>query len=153
MVSPKMLAEHILWLRGQQGHTTTPRGLIKLVYLCHAWHLGLHGRGLVNEPVVTGKFGPIFRSLDDQFAIFGNEQISGVRVRDHSGSIHDANLVQTVNKVYGKEPDDVLSALTHLPGTPWVTVHGEHGEDAEIPDALIKKHYDEEIAKTKGEGR
>ena len=42
-------AEHLLWVRGSE---TTKTELEGLLYLCHAWMLGLRGKPLVAAPVV-----------------------------------------------------------------------------------------------------
>ncbi|WP_131993555.1 type II toxin-antitoxin system antitoxin SocA domain-containing protein [Dokdonella fugitiva] len=37
--------------------------LLKLVYLCHAWTLGLLGRPLLREEVQAWRYGPVFPAL------------------------------------------------------------------------------------------
>ena len=74
-LSPITVAERILWLRRDQE--TTPLHIVKLVYLCHGWMLGIKGEPLVAEPVVTGQFGPVLQSLYDRYQIFGDGRIVG----------------------------------------------------------------------------
>ena len=38
---PKLVASHVLALREEEGLPTTPLLLVKTVYICHGWMLGL----------------------------------------------------------------------------------------------------------------
>ena len=148
LVPAKTLADHILWLR--RDRTTTPRGLIKLVYLSHAWCLGLRGKPLVTESVMAGRFGPIFTTLDREYALFGSGPIVDDNGRDNTGKLRSVlGLIEEVNKVYGAMPDERLSMLTHLPDTPWSKVHGTAGEGAKIDNELIREYYVEQIEKVR----
>ena len=142
-VSPTEIAEHILWLRRDQE--TTPLHIVKLVYLCHGWMLGIKGVPLLNEPVITGQYGPVLRSLYERYAIFGDGPIVGSAERvDHTTDLESDQLaiVNFVHTVYEEYPDTELSELTHDPETPWSEIVQKKGLDAEIPDALIQEHYD-----------
>jgi uncharacterized phage-associated protein len=147
-LSAMKLAEHILWLR--RAEDTTPRGLIKLAYLSHAWSLGINGHGLVDEDVVTGRFGPIFQSLDDELAILGTKPVTPdvVAPEDQSERLDDvdADVVKLITRIYGELPDARLSALTHMPETPWSRVHAEQGIGAVIPTEAIQEHYSKLLA-------
>lgn len=141
-LAAKSLAEHILWLK--KGQDTTPMGLIKLVYLCHAWALGFgHGR-LVDESVITGRFGPIFESLENELAIFGSRPVEPpfFQVQDHTEELGKwAPMVSKVIDTYGKLEDSTLSFLTHQSGTPWTQVHTAEGEGAVISDEIIQGYF------------
>ena len=141
-VSPNMIAEHILWLR--KGQATTPLHIVKLVYLCHGWMLGIKGRPLVNEPIVTGKYGPVLQSVYDQYSIFGDGQID-LPGADHSKDLDPLQLaiVDFVHSAYQEFPDTALSEITHEPGTPWSEVFDEKGVGVEIPMDLVQQHYNQ----------
>lgn len=143
-VTPALVAEHILWLRRKDR--TTPRGLIKLVYLCHAWTLGLLGKSLVDKPVTVGRFGPVYKDLEYKYEIYGNEPIPKTG-SDHSATLGEevSSIVAKINEVYGKLPVEKLSDLTHMKGTPWSRQHECNGEGSEIPDNLIQDYYAKEI--------
>ena len=83
------VAEHLLWLRGDRP--TTPLHVVKLVYLCHGWMLGIKGQPLIDEPIVTGRYGPVIQSVYDRYAVFGDGQIVGAKGIDHT---HDLNPSQ-----------------------------------------------------------
>lgn len=141
-LSPITVAERLLWLRRDQE--TTPLHIVKLVYLCHGWMLGITGDPLVAEPVVTGRFGPVLRSLYDRYEIFGAEQIDGPEQNgvEHPelAPIHRA-VIDFVHGAYKDELDTDLSELTHEPGTPWSEIYTSQGLDAVIPAELIQSHY------------
>ena len=145
-ITAKLVAEHILWLR--RDARTTPRALIKLVYLCHAWALGLLNRGLISDPVVVGRFGPVYEDLMHKYEVFGNDPIT------QTGRTHEMDLdpevvpiIKKVNSVYGELSDETLSDLTHRKDTPWSRQFQLYGEGVEIPNDLIKRYYHEQIAK------
>ena len=140
-VSANTIAEHILWLR--RDSETTPLHIVKLVYLCHGWMLGLRGKPLVDEPVVTGRYGPVIQSLYDRYRIFGDGPIIGPEVIDHTADLNPLQLsvVNFVHAVYEEFPDTELSELTHEPGTPWSDIYRSRGLDVEIPQELIEDHY------------
>ena len=136
-VTPQIIAEHVLWLR--RDMPTTPRCLVKMVYLCHGWVLGFTGLPLISEPVVAGQFGPIVKSLDDRYAIYGNGPIFGEPERNHSGELGSevSEIIAAVHARYGEVSDDELSEITHLEDAPWSTV--KVGE--EIADTTIQEYY------------
>ena len=140
-VQAKTIAEHLLWLRSDS--VTTPLHIVKLVYLCHGWMLGLKGRPLVDEPVVTGRYGPVIQSLYDRYSIFGDGPIMGAEVIDHTPDLDPLQLsvVNFVHAVYQEFPDTELSEMTHEPGTPWSKIYKSQGLDVEIPKELIQDHY------------
>ena len=53
---PRVVAEQILWLR--RDVETTPMHVLKLVYLCHGWVLGLTDQALIDEPVEAWQYVP-----------------------------------------------------------------------------------------------
>ena len=139
------VAEHILWLRGDRP--TTPLHIVKLVYLCHGWMLGLKGQPLVDEPIVTGRYGPVVQSIFDEYKAFGDGPITGVKGVDHTDVLSDleASVVNFVHAVYEDYSDTELSELTHQPETPWSEIYKSEGLGVEIPQALIAAHYENMI--------
>ena len=141
-LSPITVAERILWLR--RDRETTPLHIVKLVYLCHGWMLGIKGKPLVDEPVVTGRFGPVLQSLYDRYQVFGDGRIVGPEQKgaEHIEltPVHRA-IIDFVHEVYEDTPDTELSELTHEPGAPWSEIYESQGLDAVIPAELIQRHY------------
>ena len=135
------VAEHILSLRS--GRDTTPLHIVKLVYLCHGWMLGLKNQPLIDEPIVTGRYGPIVQSVFDEYKRFGDGPIVGVKGVDHTADLSDleSSVLTFVHMIYEDYADTELSAMTHEPETPWSEVYHNEGLGVEIPQKMIADHY------------
>ncbi len=140
--SPQVVAEHILWLR--RSLKTTPMHVLKLVYLCHGWVLGLTDQPLVDEPVEAWRYGPVVPSVYRRYKSFGRDAITTVPI-DRSGMLGEQQreFTAVVEEVYRDYSALELSSLTHQPDTPWDTTRRKYGIGAIIPNELIRKHYRE----------
>ena len=143
-VSPETVADQILWLR--RDTSTTPLHIVKLVYLCHGWMLGLKGKPLISEPAVVGKYGPIVQSVYDTYKVFGSHPII-TKPKDHSSDLDrdQRQAVEFVMAVYVDFEDTELSAITHEEDTPWSRANESEGIGGVIPDESIREHYEEMI--------
>jgi uncharacterized phage-associated protein len=141
LVSPSVLAEHLLWLRRYM--VTTPLHIVKLVYLCHGWMLGIRRRPLINETPTVGQFGPVVRSIYDEYKVYGSDPIPVSKAVEHSTDLtEDQNaVVNFVHGLYGDFMDTELSAMTHEAGTPWSEANDAKGIGAPIPDDAVMAHY------------
>ncbi len=54
---------------------------------------------------------------------------------------HETHIINEVSKKYGTFTDSELSALTHAEDTPWDQIWGKYGQNAVIPDPIIKDYY------------
>lgn len=119
--------------------------VLKLVYLCHGWMLGLFGRPLINEAVEAWRYGPVVPSVYHTYKSFGGESIEPRPSDQSSGFDTDQNrLMEAVLSAYKNYTAWDLSAITHQPGTPWHRVYkGGVGEGSIIPNRLIRKHYED----------
>jgi uncharacterized phage-associated protein len=118
--------------------------VLKLVYLCHGWTLGLHEMALIHEPVEAWRYGPVVPSVYHSYKSFGGGPIDTTPA-DRSGEFNRAQVeaIQLVHDVYGDFSAVQLSALTHRPGTPWDLTRKQYGLGAVIPDELILDHFKE----------
>ena len=71
-----VVAEHIRWLRTNEGEPTTPLHLVKLVYISHGWVLGFHGIPLIRESVEAWKYGPVIPAVYHRYKPFGGSHIN-----------------------------------------------------------------------------
>ena len=139
-VAPSSVARQILWLR--QDLDTTPMHVLKLVYLCHGWMLGIHGDPLISEPVEAWPYGPVVPTLYHRYKRFGGGIIVGEQVAEQPGlDASAAALIESIEAVYRPCSAFQLSALTHQPGTPWDVTRRKSGIGSVIPNALIREHY------------
>ncbi len=143
-VNSLVIANQILWLRHEID--TTPMHVLKLVYICHGWMLGMHGSPLITEPVEAWTYGPVVPTVYHQYKKYGGGTIleetkATNRHKDLNATMND--LVQTVESVYRTCTAYQLSALTHQPNTPWDITRRKTGIGSAIPNNLIKKHYED----------
>lgn len=161
---PKSIANVFLAMAEAEGKRLTPLQLIKLVYIAHGWYLALTSKPLIRESPEAWQYGPVVPSLYHEFKKFGNSPITGrceyafdiappeLPEDGEDGGLH--RFLQKIWKVYGKYTGAQLSTLTHQEGTPWHEVWFHHGgkdrHGADIPNDLIRKHYQELKAKNAG---
>lgn len=154
--SPATVANYFLNKASQEGRALTPMQVLKLVYIAHGWCLGYFKRPLITEPVQAWKYGPVIRSLYDDMKKYGSGAISELLptapfpwVRSAEVGPDVAPLLDSVWNSYARFSGVQLSAMTHLPGTPWHkawTQGGHASRCAIIDDAVIQQHYEQKIA-------
>lgn len=135
------------------GVELTPMKLIKLVYIAHGWHLAINKEPLISEAVQAWKYGPVVRSVYDQFKGFRDGQVTQMAQVFANGEfiaprVSDDNtkaFLQSVWSAYCHFSGWQLSAITHEPNTPWdKTWNANGGSDqtgAVIPNETILQHY------------
>ncbi len=139
-VSPEYVAERILWLR-PEGETT-PMHVLKLVYLCHGWMLGINGIALINEPVEAWIYGPVVPTIYHRYKSFGGDTISTERInREGPFSESQRDIIKDVVSAYKDYTALQLSDITHQKDTPWDFVCRQYGAGSIIPNELINDHY------------
>lgn len=160
---PKAIANFFIETAFAEGKKLTPLHLIKLVYIAHGWYLGLTGEPLLNEPPEAWQYGPVIPSLYHALKIYGNgpitEKISDFDVSLAGETIslnthqvptppdkHIRRFLDSIWKRYGKFSATQLSLLTHQPDTPWHETwekyKAKYIKGVDIPEVLIKKHYE-----------
>lgn len=139
----RQVANALLKLAAEAGETLTPMQLIKLVYLCHGWMLGLHGRPLITEPVEAWAYGPVVRDLYDAVKKYRSgpvtEQLLVATAPDFD-EVETDTIRQTYEQ-YGKFSGPALSRLTHMPHSPWSVTYDKLGQNAGISNDLIQDHF------------
>ena len=138
--APQIIADQILWVR--RDRQTTPMHVLKLVYLCHGWLLGISDSALIHEPVEAWRYGPVIPSVYHAYKFFGGENID-VDPIDRSAEFDEDQLhsLKIVDAIYGHLSAIHLSALTHRPGTPWDVTQRRYGFGSIIGDQLIRDHF------------
>ena len=135
-----VVSQQILWLR--RDTETTPMHVIKLVYLCHGWTLGLKEEPLITEAVEAWRYGPVVPSTYHTYKAFGGSPITVVpQDRTDSMSQQQARMIAAVLDAYKDYSALQLSNITHQPGTPWHETYHTWGEGCIIPNELIQDFY------------
>lgn len=143
VLSSRIVANQILFLRSQIELETTTLQIIKLVYICHGWMLGLYGKKLMSEPVEAWRYGPVVPSIYRTFKSFRGEPIDPA-FEDFSieFDVGQRALVKEVVKQYQEYDGLALSHITNRKGTPWDSVFSNgKGLGSIIPDKVIQAYY------------
>lgn len=138
----RVIANNLIGRANDANCPLTPMQIIKLVYICHGWMLGLYGRPLIVQPVEAWRYGPVVDDLYQSLKKYGSSHVPK-RIADQEGDLDEfeLDLVRQVAEKYWHLSGVALSRLTHAPGTPWDIVYNQHGQNSFIPNDLIEDHY------------
>lgn len=138
------IADSILKIAKQQGRRLSPMQLMKLVYIAHGWSLGLRGKDLFPDRIEAWRYGPVIPDLYHATKKWGRDPIPLDKV-DGDLEIDPTTeaFLRDVFAKYGHMDGIKLSNLTHKPGTPWQQVYRDGAFGIEIPDTLIRTHYEQ----------
>ena len=143
MHSSLVVAKRLLLLAGGQQQTLTPMQLLKLVYICHGFSLGLYGRPLISDSAEAWKFGPVIPDLYHAIKHFRSKPVDVQvfkSIDDTALSEDESSLIAVVFKKYGRLTGIQLSSLTHTDDSPWhYTWHSSGGTI--ISDDIIQEYY------------
>lgn len=132
--------------------------LDKLVYYAHAWWLAWTSEALFSEDVQAGQWGPVIRSVHNEFKDYGQFPIEKGRramelVRVGESPINfelkqspsvPKNVFLFLNNVWETHKRFTgiqLSNATHVLGEPWTIVKNQYGSlenTPKIPNELIR---------------
>ncbi len=152
-ISPSLVANELLIQRAERGGSLTPLQLIKMVYLCQGWTLGVENTALFEEDIEAWQYGPVIPSVYYAYKQFAKSPITPNSVKayplneDSDKAIDDKtnvilkNAVKFVLDVYGDFTGNQLSNLTHQAGTPWSEAY-DGTRNKPIKKSIIKKHFE-----------
>lgn len=123
----------------------TPQAIQKLVYFCHAWMLGIHGRPLLSRQADGWQYGPYFHKLyKAQIKVHGQIAFSIEKTPPAQFDSVEQDLVDQVFDKYSHLTGIQLSSLCNGPETPWHqawTSRRNYQDRIRIPDAALQSHY------------
>ncbi len=140
------IADEILKIAKRKGMALTPMKLMKLVYIAHGWALAVLKRDLFRNRIEAWQYGPVIPDLYHATKKYGRSPIPANMIKDTRSATIDPEVRRLLDDVfdkYGNLSAIRLSNLTHQSGTPWDQVYDPDVRRKEIPDDLIKSHYDE----------
>lgn len=117
----KTIAEYFLLLAKEQEDPITPMKMQKLIYFAHGWNLAIRNAPLIDEPVGAWPYGPVIRSIYDEYKLHGRNAIPFVE-NGRTELLADTETVTLLNKVwdvYRRYTAYQLSNMTHEHDTPW----------------------------------
>ncbi len=146
--SAKAVANQFLEMAEKAEDSLTNMQLQKLVYIASGFHLGFTGKPLIHDKVHAWQFGPVIPCLYDALRKFGNGPVTE-RLETGDSIPRDSFAFDVISQVlqgYGKMSGPKLSALTHLPGSPWhKTWERDENRFGVIPVEMITEHYRERL--------
>ena len=142
MHSANHIAEFVVLEASMLGRTLTPMQLIKIVYICHGWMLGVHGRPLVSDEAQAWDYGPVFPALYQRLKSFRSAPVEKLGEVDLSRFGDDEkSLLKAVVKHYSQYSGIDLSMMTHQAESPWEITRKQGGKNAFISNDLIEQYY------------
>lgn len=138
------VANRLLELATENGDTLTPMQLLKLVYICHGWMLGLYGVPLINDSVQAWKYGPVIPRLYNSVRAFRDQPVSARLTESDRNDVFldiEDQVIRQTYSIYGQMSGPALSRLTHQDGTPWEQTFEPGVYGLVISNDLIEDHY------------
>ena len=144
MLSAVTVANYFLHKGQKDGISMSPMKLLKLVYIAHGWNLGIHGEPLIRERIKAWDYGPVVPKVYHAVKQFGRRPITEPIPAVKETILPTTRLLlDRVWDVYRGFSGAELSTMTHADGTPWDEI--KKAGDDEIPNDLIKRHYEARI--------
>lgn len=152
----RAVANCILDLADAHGLALSNMSLLKVLYYAHGWHWVRFGSPLVSNHFEAWEFGPVVRSVYNEFKSFDRRGITS-RAKTHHPTTLD--LVEVTHSFssdvmeflaemvsfYGRISAFELSKMTHEPGSPWHQTYEKSKTDVvigtRIPAQLIRDHF------------
>ncbi len=143
-----VIANMLIKLGAEKNRPFTPMQIIKLVYICHGFMLGLYHRPLIIQPIEAWKYGPVIETLYASMRKYGGSHVTkeirtGLSFKS-KGKLdeYEQDIVEQVFNKYSYLSGIELSTLTHQEGTPWYIVwHERGGKRGIIPNDIIESYY------------
>jgi len=139
------IADELLRIAKRHGAALSPMKLMKLTYIAHGWALALRKQDLFQNRIEAWRYGPVIPDLYRATKHFGGSDIP-LHLIDENAQPQVDGMTQTflddVWSKYGHLSAIALSNLTHQSGTPWEQVYRPDRRNIEIPDSLIRSHYE-----------
>lgn len=145
----KEVANFFLELGMKENIPITPLKLQKLVYFAHGWCLAIKKEPLIQESIEAWRHGPVISNLYYEFREFGSEPITRLAKLSKRSDIYlnDGFTPLLLMKVWDEYKEYTafeLSAMTHLPETPWKLARKDISPkkfNVTISDELIKEDF------------
>jgi uncharacterized phage-associated protein len=138
------VANNFLDLAKRDGELLDPMKIQKLVYLAHGWSLALNGSALIKQEVEAWPYGPVIRTLYDEFKKYRASPIAEKAHVLEDATPLDENAKRLIEAVWSKyRPYSAiqLSMFTHEPGYAWDLTIKDRGPYSTIPNEMIRDEF------------
>lgn len=151
------VANYLLDEADRVGLSLTQVSLQKTVFYAHGWHMVLADCPLIVGEVEAWTYGPVIRSLRENFRMFGRRPIQKKRAyfydpisdetlyRTYEISVDDRKFLDQMLAFYGKMDPFILVRMTHRTGSPWDHVMASKDKanlGRIISNSDIKSHFE-----------
>lgn len=152
----RSVANFLLDHADQVARPITHLSLQKIIYFCHGWHLALHGKPLIEEPVEAWSHGPVYKSVYKAFKPAKRQHINfrATRMNFREGKEEvvtydfESDIKQflaNIFNVYAQFSANDLRQISHVDGGPWHQIWSEAlnkpSVGMRIPNDLILEHF------------
>lgn len=151
-ISPSLVANSILERSIRDNIPVTPMKLQKLLYLTSVVYQNRTGQRLLSEPFQAWKWGPVSRSIYDEFRSYGASPIQSYAVDSRGNSLvvaagandsSSAHILKAIDDTWNAfkyyTPAELVR-ITHGAGGAWESAWQDY--DPDIDNDLIGKDYD-----------
>jgi uncharacterized phage-associated protein len=169
MYSARTIALYLI--RKADGNCTdfTLLKLLKIMYLIQGHYLAATGKKLFDDPIYAWKYGPVIKSIYDEFKGYGNVALNLVLLNDdyyqmqaemaeEELSSTDKYFVDAIYSLYIEFTAAQLINITHAEGSPWheaykINFNAPHLDvrNIEINSDKIREYYENELSHYKSQ--
>jgi len=146
----KAVANYFLDLAKRDGTTIDPLKMQKLIYYANGWHWALLDEPLIREYVEAWPYGPVIRSIYDEFKKYGNHPITEqAKEIDENFDIcipeitanddQTRSFIERIWETHSIYTSIQLSNSTHLENSPWHKAR-QAGKNI-ISDVHMKEYF------------
>ena len=149
------IADYLIRKGIENDNALTPLQVIKLVYFCQAWMLGLYGKPLYKQNVEAWIYGPVIVEVYHELKGHRNNPIlCDMGTPNPNLDEYEEDVISQVYENYGDFSGIELSHITHAPNTPWDIVwNNREGkkswfgirENKIISNKLMKTYYANQV--------
>lgn len=144
ILSPRDIANYLIWLASQSDVEINAYKLQKLMYYAQAWHLAIYGTPLFNADFQAWIHGPVIPDLLEKYqSQFSWEPIAKT-IEQPKLSEEIREFMEEVAEAYFEYDDETLERMI-CGEMPWLEVRGDLPRDASchaiISQESMKQYY------------
>lgn len=146
MISALVVAANFIKLGIEQNKPMTPMKLQKLIYLAHGIHLARFDVPLISDDVEAWSYGPVIRTVYDEFKIWGNRNITevpeSIAQQSHRDNLTEDELgtIQIAWDIAKDLTGPELSIWSHSVDSPWEKAY-KSGGNRRIKREIIRDYF------------